>query len=113
MSRSNSRTEGSENVARQPEKISPHGSQPAGRARIGCVSWCFHSFAAGADPEEALDIIGELGFEGTDLILLARQDIHDFWTETRMSPIRNQLQRNQLELAQVVSFQPAVEGLTS
>ena len=29
--------------------------------KIGCVSWCFHSFAGGTNPEEAIDTIGELG----------------------------------------------------
>src|SRR5437762_1786131 len=38
--------------------------------KIGCVSWCFHSFAEGTNPEEAIDTIGEIGFDGTDLIVL-------------------------------------------
>src|SRR6266542_5137484 len=113
MSRLNSTAEGAERPAPRPEPGSDRISHPTGRAKIGCVSWCFHSFAAGADPEEALDIIGELGFEGTDLILLARQDIQDFWTEGRIGRIRKQLERNRLELAQFVLFQPAIEGLTS
>lgn len=84
-----------------------------GRPKIGCVSWCFHSFAGGADPTEALDIIGELGFDGTDLILLARDDIQGFWTEPRVSEIQRQLERHKLEVAQFVIYQPVVEGLTS
>jgi sugar phosphate isomerase/epimerase len=98
-------------VAAQP------GASPAsttgGRPRIGCVSWCFHSFAGGSSPEEALDIIGEIGFEGTDLILLAPEDIQGYWTDTKIDQLRRQLERNRLELAQFVMFQPVVEGLTS
>jgi sugar phosphate isomerase/epimerase len=85
----------------------------AGRPRIGCVSWCFHSFAPGADPEEAIDIMGEIGFEGTDLILTAPEDIRAFWTDDKVNRIRERLQRNRLELAQFVLFQPVTEGLTS
>jgi sugar phosphate isomerase/epimerase len=85
----------------------------AARPKIGCVSWCFHSFAGGADPEVAIDIIGEIGFEGTDLILLAPEDIDGFWTGARIDRIRKQLERNGLALAQFVLFQPVVEGLTS
>jgi sugar phosphate isomerase/epimerase len=81
--------------------------------KIGCVSWCFHSFAGGSDPEEALDVIGEIGFEGTDLILLAREDIREFWTDDRIGRTRKQLERHRLELAQFVIFQPVIEGLTS
>src|SRR5438477_12953352 len=102
------------------EKASPRRQSTKGNSmsasrgcKIGCVSWCFHSFAGGADPEEALDIIGDLGFEGTDLILLAREDIDGFWTEARIDGFRRQLERNRLELAQFVLFQPVVEGLTS
>jgi sugar phosphate isomerase/epimerase len=81
--------------------------------KIGCVSWCFHSFAGGADPTEAIDIMAEIGFEGTDLILTAPEDIQGFWTNDRCDRLREQLQRNRLELAQFVLFQPIVGGLTS
>jgi sugar phosphate isomerase/epimerase len=77
------------------------------------VSWCFHSFAGGSSPEEALDIIGRLGFQGTDLILLARDDIQGYWTDAKIAQIKQQLERNRLELAQFVIFQPVIEGLTS
>jgi sugar phosphate isomerase/epimerase len=90
----------------------PRGAS-TGRPRIGCVSWCFHSFAGGADPTEALDLIGEIGFEGTDLILLAPEDIRGFWTDDRCGRLSEQLERNRLALAQFVLFQPVVEGLTS
>jgi sugar phosphate isomerase/epimerase len=96
--------------------MSEHGNVPpraAGRPRVGCTSWCFHSFAGGSDPEEAIDVIGEIGFEGIDLILLARDDIQSFWTEERISRIKRQLDRHKLEVAQFVIFQPVIEGLTS
>jgi sugar phosphate isomerase/epimerase len=83
------------------------------RPRIGCVSWCFHSFAGGSDPTEAIDTIGEIGFEGIDLILLAREDIQEFWTGGRISAMKQQLERHALEVAQFVIFQPVIEGLTS
>src|SRR5690349_646563 len=83
------------------------------KPRVGCVSWCFHSFAGGADPAEAIDIIGEIGFEGVDLILLARADIQEFWTTARIDALRKQLERHKLEVAQFVIYQPVIEGLTS
>jgi inosose dehydratase len=83
------------------------------RPRIGCCSWCFHSFAGGTVPEEAIDLIGELGFEGTDLILLAREDIDGYWTEAKVDQLKKQLERHRLAVAQFVLFQPVVEGLTS
>lgn len=88
-------------------------AKPAGRPKVGCVSWCFHSFDAGASPEAAIEIIGKIGFEGLDLILLAREDIPGFWTDAKIGQIRKQLERNRLQVAQFVLFQPVVEGLTS
>ena len=35
-----------------------------GKPKVGCLSWCFHDFSPGVDPEPAIDIIGELGFDG-------------------------------------------------
>lgn len=83
------------------------------RPQIGCVSWCFHSFAGGTSPEAALDILGEIGFEGTDLILLGRADIKNYWTDAKIDQIKLQLERNHLTLAQFVIFQPVIEGLSS
>jgi sugar phosphate isomerase/epimerase len=77
------------------------------------VSWCFHSFAGGADPEESLDTIGAIGFEGTELILLAKEDIAGFWTGAKIDRIKQQLERHKLAVAQFALYQPVVEGLTS
>ncbi len=83
------------------------------RPKIGCTSWAFHPFNPGTNPEEAIDIIGELGFEGIDLILLAPDDITGYWHDARLDELNRQLERNHLEVAQFVLFQPVVEGLSS
>ncbi len=83
------------------------------RARIGSVSWNFHSLAPGAHPEEAIDIIGSLGFEGIELIANSRRDVDEYWTDATIARIRKQLDRNRLVLNQFPFFQPVVEGLTS
>src|ERR1051325_5815560 len=81
--------------------------------KIGCVSWCFHSFAGGTNPEEAIDIIGELGFDGTDLIVLAPNDLTEYWHSATLDRLRRQLEKHKLEVAQFVLFQPVVEDFTS
>jgi len=81
--------------------------------KVGCVSWCFHSFAAGTNPEEAIDLIGEIGFDGIDLIALGRADLTDYWNDATLDRLKRQLERNHLAVAQFVLFQPVVEGLTS
>ena len=83
------------------------------RPRIGCLSWNFHPLSVGANPEQAIDIIGELGFEGIELIVCARADIKNYWTDAKLDQLKQQLQRNKLVVSQFVLFQPVVEGLTS
>jgi sugar phosphate isomerase/epimerase len=84
-----------------------------GRPKVGCLSWTFHSFSAGADPESALDIIGELGFDGVELIVCAPKDLQDFWTEEKIGRLNKKLAQNKLKVSQFVLFQPVVEGLSS
>jgi sugar phosphate isomerase/epimerase len=88
-------------------------SRSPGKPQIGCLSWCFHDLSPAADPEPALDIIGGLGFEGVELIVTARRDLTDFWTEARIDRLNQKLQRNKLHVSQFVLFQPVVEDLSS
>ena len=88
-------------------------SQGNRRARIGSVSWNFHSLAPGAHPEQAIDIIGSLGFKGIELIANSRRDVDEYWTDDTIGRVRKQLERNHLTLTQFPFFQPVVEGLTS
>ncbi len=84
-----------------------------GRPRIGSVSWNFHSLEPGAHPEEAIDIIGSLGFDGIELIANSRQDLDQYWTDATISRIKMQVEENKLVVNQFPFFQPVVEGLTS
>ena len=72
--------------------------------RIGCVSWCFHSLAGGVSPAEAIDTIGQLGFEGVELILQGRKDAADFWTDATIDSIRKQLDKYKLQVPQFANF---------
>jgi sugar phosphate isomerase/epimerase len=88
-------------------------SPSPGKPRVGCLSWCFHDLSPAADPEPALDVIGALGFDGVELIVTARRDLREFWTETRIDRLSQKLQRNKLHVSQFVLFQPVVEDLSS
>jgi sugar phosphate isomerase/epimerase len=84
-----------------------------GKPKVGCLSWCFHSLSPGADPEPALDVIGESGFDGVELIVNAPNDLKGFWTAARIDRLNQKLQRNKLRVSQFVLFQPVVEDLSS
>jgi sugar phosphate isomerase/epimerase len=97
-----------------PHQPALPGSEPGkGRNKIGCVSWNFHSLAPGAHPEEAIDIIGGLGFEAVELIANSPRDVDEYWTDSTIDRIKKQLERNRLQVNQFPFFQPVVENLTS
>ena len=84
-----------------------------GKPKVGCLSWCFHDLSPAADPEPAIDIIGEIGFDGIELIVTARKDIQEFWNDARIDRLKQKLDRHRLRVSQFVMFQPVVEGLSS
>ncbi|MBP7933322.1 MAG: sugar phosphate isomerase/epimerase [Phycisphaerae bacterium] len=84
-----------------------------GRMKVGCLSWCFHSFAGGVDPTEAIDTVGGLGFDGIELIVNAREDMKTVWAGESLDRIRSRLDRHKLQVSQFVLFQPVVPGLAS
>src|SRR5512133_971889 len=65
-------------------------SAPA-KIQLGSVSWNFHSLAPAADPEEAIDIIGGLGFDGIELIATSGGDFKAFWTDARIDRLKLKL----------------------
>lgn len=86
---------------------------PKGRPKIACTSFAFHAFNTAGVPDEAIGIIGGLGFEGIELIVNSREQLRDYWTERKCAELRKQLGKWRLEVAQFILFQPVVEGLTS
>jgi sugar phosphate isomerase/epimerase len=85
----------------------------ASGVRVGCCSWCFHSLGAGAYPEEAIEIIGGLGFDGIELIANAQRDVHEYWSGAGLERVQKLLGRHRLQVTQFALFQPVVEDLSS
>ncbi|MEN6424916.1 MAG: sugar phosphate isomerase/epimerase [Phycisphaerales bacterium] len=96
-----------------PTGAAEPASRPQGKPRVGCLSWCFHDLSPAVDPESALETIGELGFDGVELIVTARRDLKEFWTDARIDRLNEKLRRNKLQVSQFVIFQPVVEDLSS
>lgn len=96
-------------AASAEDASSPASAKP----QVGCLSWCFHDLSPAVDPEPAIDIIGELGFDGVELIVTARRDLTDFWTDVRINRLNQKLARHKLRVSQFVIFQPVVEDLSS
>jgi len=84
-----------------------------GKIKVGCTSWAFHGFVAGESPSESIDILGEMGFDGVELIINAPEDLTRFWTDDQIGKIRKQLDQYGMEVSQLAIFQPVVEDLSS
>jgi hypothetical protein len=91
----------------------PDQPSAKGKPKVGCLSWCFHDLGAAADPEPAIDLIGEMGFDGIELIVTARKDLQTFWTDARIDRLKQKLDGHKLRVSQFAMFQPVVEGLSS
>jgi sugar phosphate isomerase/epimerase len=92
------------------ESVEPAGK---GQMKVGCLSWCFHDFSPGVNPSEAIDTVGELGFDGIELIVNARDDLNGVWAGASLDGIRARLEKSKLQVSQFVLFQPVVHGLSS
>lgn len=85
----------------------------APKIKVGCCSWNFHNLSPGANPEEAIGIIGGLGFDGIELIAIAQRDIRNYWNGAPMDRVQKLLAQYRLPVTQFAMFQPVVEDLSS
>lgn len=96
-----------------------HASKPAESAaptasmKLGSVSWNFRGIGAGPPMDEPIEIIGEMGFDGIELIVSRPEELDTYWKEPVISQLRKKLDKHGLEVSQFVLFQNAVAGLSS
>ncbi|NQT83334.1 sugar phosphate isomerase/epimerase [bacterium] len=83
------------------------------KMKVGSVSWNFRGIGAGPPMDEPIEIIGEMGFDGIELIVSRPEDLDTYWKEPVLSRLRKKLDKYHLEVSQFVLFQYAVEGLSS
>lgn len=84
-----------------------------GRMAVGCVSWCFRGIGQGPPWDDAIEIIGGMGFDGIELIVSRAEDLDNYWKEPQLSGVRRLLEKHKLRVSQFVLFQQAVAGLSS
>lgn len=100
-------------ISTDAAKAAAKAAASAGPIKVGCLSAVFHPFRVGANPEEAIDTIGKIGFDGIELFVNGKEDISNYWTDATVDKVKKQLERNKLEVSQLGLFQPTVEGLSS
>jgi len=81
--------------------------------KVGCTSWVFHDFSANQSPVRSIEILGEMGFDGIELIINASSDLTSLWTDRLIGEVRRLLDKYKMEVSQMAIFQPVVEDLSS
>ena len=81
--------------------------------KIGCAVWTFTEPAHNPPYEEAIQTVGELGFDGTELILRDFEDVEGYWTKSKIQEIKGLLASYQLNVSQFAMFQNIMAGLAS
>ncbi len=100
-------------LARSLAEESPPAGAKDGKMKVGSVSWNFR--AIGAEPlmDEPIETIGEMGFDGIELIISRPEELDTYWKEPVLSQLRKKLDKYHLEVSQLPLFQSAVVGLSS
>ncbi len=83
------------------------------KMKVGSVSWNFRGIGAGPPMDEPIEVIGQMGFDGIELIVSRPEDVDTYWKEPVLSGLRKKLDKYDLEVSQFVLFQYAVAGLSS
>ena len=85
--------------------------------KIGAGVWSFPSRPdqpAYMPPyEDAIDIIGEIGFESIELILYHKEDLDEYWTPSRIDDLKRKIDRYGLEVSEFAMYQDAVSHIVS
>ena len=81
--------------------------------KVGCTSWVFHPLSANQSPVNSIEILGEMGFDGIELIISASRDLTDLWTDRFIGEVRRHLDKYKMSVSQMAIFQPVVQDLSS
>ncbi len=81
--------------------------------KVGCASWTWTEPAHNPPYEDAIKSIGELGFDGIELILRDFEDVEGYWTKAKRKEIKSMLDYYNLQVSQFAMFQNIMDGLAS
>ena len=79
--------------------------------KIGCAAWTWTEPAHNPPYEEAIKSIGELGFDGIELILRDFEDVENYWTKDKRKEIKSMVDYYGLQVSQFAMFQNVMDGL--
>jgi len=81
--------------------------------KIGCAVWNFAPNKYSPPFEGAIEIIGELGFDGCELIVSSREQMENYYTDGRIDKIKSLCNKYDMVISEFVVHAHMIEGLTS
>lgn len=74
--------------------------------KLGCCSWNFHGFKEGSDILPFIKTIGELGFDGIELLVISPADLETIWSKEGQKAIQDMLNKYKLKISRLTPFVP-------
>lgn len=81
--------------------------------KLGCCTWNFTHPHYEAPYEDAVRAIGELGFQGVEMIVFTDKDLTEYYTPAKIRELRDLISSYHMEISEFVLYQYCAEGLES
>lgn len=81
--------------------------------KLGCAAWAFTKPRYGAPYEDAVSTIGQLGFQGLELIVHSREDLEQYYTAAKTKELRGLYRSYNMQLSQFAVYTPMVQDMLS
>jgi sugar phosphate isomerase/epimerase len=81
--------------------------------KLGCCTWNFTHPHYEAPYEDAVRTIGQLGFDGVEMIVFTQQDLDDYYTPSKIRELRSLIGSYDMEVSEFVLYAYCADGLES
>ena len=81
--------------------------------KIGCAAWCFTAPQYQAPYEDAVHIIGRMGFDAIELIAHNIYDVQQYYTDDTIRGLKDLIQSYNMEISQFAIYTELTQGLAS
>jgi sugar phosphate isomerase/epimerase len=81
--------------------------------KLGCCTWNFTHPHYEAPYDDAVRTIGELGFDGVEMIVFTQQDLDDYYTPAKIRELRELIASYDMEVSELVIYAYCADGLES
>jgi len=81
--------------------------------KIGCCCWNFTHPHYEAPYDDAIRTVGELGFEGVEMIVFTKRDLDEYYTPRKIDELRRLIASYNLEISEFVLYAYCADGMES